>query len=202
MGRIVRSFGTVMPGPILDARVEARRLRAEASVEVEGRRAQVATLEEESRRRGYEAGYAEGRQAGLADVTALMVAARAEQERARITAREAAATLARRIAEKIIGREIDLFPHTMAELVAQAIDASRARSGVLSVRVHPEDLATLERTRPDLVARLATGIEARFVPDAEIDRFGCVVETPLGRLDARLSTQLDALERALLGVRT
>jgi len=37
------------------------------------------------------------------------------------------------------------------------------------------------------------------VADASVGRNGCVVETPVGRLDARLQTQLDALERALRG---
>jgi len=38
------------------------------------------------------------------------------------------------------------------------------------------------------------------VADPAIGRHGCVVETVVGRLDARLDTQLDALEKALRGV--
>jgi flagellar biosynthesis/type III secretory pathway protein FliH len=40
----------------------------------------------------------------------------------------------------------------------------------------------------------------RVVDDPAIGRHGCVVETAVGRLDARLQTQLDALERALRGL--
>jgi flagellar biosynthesis/type III secretory pathway protein FliH len=33
--------------------------------------------------------------------------------------------------------------------------------------------------------------------DEAVGRYGCVIETPHGRVDARLETQLAALERAL-----
>jgi flagellar biosynthesis/type III secretory pathway protein FliH len=40
----------------------------------------------------------------------------------------------------------------------------------------------------------------RVVADSAVGRYGCVVETPVGRLDARLDAQLDAMEKALRGV--
>jgi flagellar biosynthesis/type III secretory pathway protein FliH len=39
----------------------------------------------------------------------------------------------------------------------------------------------------------------RFVADDRVARGGCIIETELGVVDARLSTQLDAIERALRG---
>jgi len=36
-----------------------------------------------------------------------------------------------------------------------------------------------------------------LVADEAVGRHGCVIETPQGRVDARLETQLAALERAL-----
>ena len=36
-----------------------------------------------------------------------------------------------------------------------------------------------------------------LVSDESVGRHGCVIETPRGRVDARLETQLAALERAL-----
>jgi flagellar biosynthesis/type III secretory pathway protein FliH len=67
------------------------------------------------------------------------------------------------------------------------------------LRVHPDDIAAVEQTRPNWSQRIAAAAEVHLVADDSVGRNGCVVETPAGRLDARLQTQLDALERALRG---
>lgn len=139
------------------------------------------------------------RESALAEVTRLLVSARVEAEAERAAAKDAALVLARKIAEKIIGRAVALDPAVMGEIVGQALAASRVRGGAVVLRVHPDDLAAVERTRPEWLARVAAGANVRVVADASVGRHGCVVETPVGRLDARLETQLDALERVLRG---
>jgi flagellar biosynthesis/type III secretory pathway protein FliH len=101
------------------------------------------------------------------------------------------------MAEKIVGRVLELHPSLLAEIAAGALGASRARGGPVTLRLHPADLALVERERPRLIARLAPSVELRLVADEVVGRAGCIVETAAGRLDARLATQLDALERAL-----
>jgi len=95
------------------------------------------------------------------------------------------------------GTVVALEPAVMGDIAAQALAASRASAGAVVVRVHPDDLAAVEATRPRWAARLDAAIGLRVVPDLGVGRAGCVVETPVGRLDARLSSQLDAFERAL-----
>lgn len=143
-------------------------------------------------------GFQAGREAGLAEMTALVAAACAEAEEARAQAREAAVVLARRMAEKIVGQAVELAPALMGDIAAQALAASRAKSGAVVLRVHPEDLAAVEEAR----GRWGTGaLVVRVVSDGGVGRHGCVVETPAGRVDARLDSQLAALERALIGGR-
>jgi flagellar biosynthesis/type III secretory pathway protein FliH len=101
------------------------------------------------------------------------------------------------MAEKVVGRAVEIAPEAMGDIAAQALAAARAHSGRLVLRVHPEDLAPIERERPRWSADLARDANVRVVPDPDVGRCGCVVETPFGRLDARLSTQLDALMRVL-----
>lgn len=135
-----------------------------------------------------------GREEALAEVTRLLVAARADAEAVRAEARDAAAVLARRMAEKIVGHAVEVAPALMGDIAAQALAASRARAGSVALRVHPEDLPAVEAAR----ARWGSGaLVVRLVADAGVGRHGCVVETPVGRVDARLASQLDALERAL-----
>jgi flagellar assembly protein FliH len=190
MGRLVKGTGRVVPAEVLSARDRAARLLAEA----EGMRAAVRA---EAERRGFDDGFALGREAALAQVAETVAAAQAYAESLRARAADQALVLARRMAEKIVGRAVALEPAVMGDIAAQAVAASRASAGAVVVRVHPDDLAAVEAERPRWAARFDAAIGLRVVPDRGVGRAGCVVETPVGRLDARLSSQLDAFERAL-----
>jgi flagellar assembly protein FliH len=148
---------------------------------------------------GVAAPVAVDREGALAEVTELLVSARALAEAERAAAKDTALVLARKIAEKIVGRAVELDPSVMGEIVGQALSACRARGGRLVLHVHPDDRAAVEQTRPNWSQRIASAADVRVVDDESVGRSGCVVETPVGRLDARLQTQLDALERALRG---
>ncbi len=178
MGRLVKGVGRVVPSEVLSAREQAERILAQARAEAEGLRGQA-------ERAGYEA--------GVASVTEHLLAAQAESAAAEVRARDAAWVLARRMAEKIIGRTVELSSEAQAEIVASALAASRIRTGPVVLRVHPEDLAAVEATR----ARWDLQVSVRLVADEAVGRHGCVVETPTGRLDARIETQLAAFEKAI-----
>jgi flagellar biosynthesis/type III secretory pathway protein FliH len=139
------------------------------------------------------------REGALAEVTELLVSARAAAAAERAAAKDVALVLARKMAEKIVGRAVELDPSIMGEIAGQALAASRARGGSVVLRVHPDDLAAVEQTRPNWSQRIAAAVDVHLLADDLVGRNGCVVETAVGRLDARLQTQLDALERALRG---
>jgi flagellar biosynthesis/type III secretory pathway protein FliH len=61
----------------------------------------------------------------------------------------------------------------------------------LSIRLHPEDVASVERA-PGI---LREGIS--LVGDPAVGRGGAVVESEFGRLDARLEVQLEEIRRSL-----
>jgi flagellar biosynthesis/type III secretory pathway protein FliH len=90
-------------------------------------------------------------------------------------------------------------PAALANIAVEALAAARARSGLVLLRVHPDDLTAINAARPALAARIAAAVELRAIADPAVGRGGCVVETPAGRLDARLETQLAALEQAVFG---
>ena len=196
MGRLVKSLGRVVPAAVLTAEAEAAQVRAQAERDAAALRAEAQAARVQAERAGFEA----GKQEGMAQVSTLLLAARARAHQDLAGAKDAAIVLARRMAERIVGRAVELSPELLGEIVAEALAASRARTGKVVLRVHPEDLATIEHERPRWLARVAAGVDVRVVADPAIGRHGCVVETAVGRLDARLDTQLDALERALRGV--
>ena len=65
--------------------------------------------------------------------------------------------------------------------------------------MHPDDLKALERGRPRLLERALRAQALQFRADPSVGRGGCIVESELGTVDARLPVQLEAIERALRG---
>lgn len=177
-------------GRVLKALGHREAVQAPAVVEGQPAREEAAALFEAARRDGF----AEG----LAQAAALVNDARAEAQRALDAGTPAAIALARKMAEKIVGRAVELDPAAMADIAAEALGACRADAGAVRLRVHPADLPALEARRDRLASRLpATSIA--LVADPAVGRHGCVIDTPRGRIDARLDTQLAALERAARG---
>ena len=104
--------------------------------------------------------------------------------------------LAVKLAEKIIGREIERRDETLAEIVAAALRHARQQE-TLTVRVNPADLAAVEAHRD----RLNPSSRTRFLDimaDPRVRRGGCLIESEAGTVDAQLDTQLRVLEQALL----
>jgi flagellar biosynthesis/type III secretory pathway protein FliH len=108
-----------------------------------------------------------------------------------------AIALALKMAEQIVGRAVALAPDVMTEIVGVALEACRPRGDWVRVRVHPDDAAAVTARRDALAARAPAGAALDVVADEAVGRHGCVIETAVGRVDARLETQLAALERAL-----
>ena len=154
------------------ARADAERLRAEAQ--------------------------AEGRERGLAAVTELLVGARTVAARARREATVELRQLAVQIAAKLLGRTLSLDPAAVVDLTAQALTHA-GEPKALRIRCHPDDLALLESGRPRLVDRCRSAGVLRIEADAHVPRGGCILDSELGQVDARLAVQLEAIDRALRG---
>jgi type III secretion system HrpE/YscL family protein len=200
MSKVIKSGATghlrrtIVDADVFDAKLEADRLIAEARAQAE--RELAATRDEAERMR--RKAEVEGRERGLGAVTELLVGARAAAARARAGAEAELRTLAVHIAEKILGRELLLDGATVVDVAREALKhVGEPRE--LVVRCAPEDLEALARGKPRLVERCRAAQAVVFRPDATVARGGCVVETELGLVDARLSTQLEAIERALRG---
>jgi flagellar biosynthesis/type III secretory pathway protein FliH len=131
-----------------------------------------------------------------ARVTEILVAARRAAEAEREAATDAALVLARKMAEKIVGRAVELDSSVMSDIASQALAACRPCSGPIVMRVHPDDRAAVEAGRASWPQDISA-LGVQFATDPTVGRSGCVIDTPVGRLDGRLATQLDALEHAL-----
>ena len=185
----------IVDADVFDAKLEGDRLLAEARAAGE-RELAAARDEAERLRRKAEV---EGRERGLGAVTELLVGARAVAARARAGAEAELRALAVRIAEKILGRELTLNPDAVVDVAAEALRARRRAARAGGPLCNPRISEALERGKPRLIERCGAAQAVRFVADERVARGGCIIETELGVVDARLSTQLDAIERALRG---
>lgn len=179
-----------IPAPLWDAAVEARRRLEAASAEAA---ALLSRAREEAERLRAAASRA-GREEGLAGVTELLARAVAERDRLLASAEPQLVELAFAIARTVLARAVERDPGSVVETARRALEAARGRERV-TVRAHPADLpALLEAAlgREEVPPRALA-----MRPDAAVERGGVVIETEVGTVEARLSSQLEALRRAL-----
>lgn len=104
--------------------------------------------------------------------------------------------LAKLIAQRVIDREVTLDDRLIVRTVRRALAEVSDRQKI-RVTVSPEDLAVMRELVPELRLEFP-GIETvEVVPGEQVGRGGCIVESELMRVDARLETQLTRVLEAL-----
>jgi flagellar biosynthesis/type III secretory pathway protein FliH len=199
MGYVIKSHGHVVPAKVMDARATAAALVAEGRRQADALRAAAVGERERALREAREVGYAEGRARAAFEVAGVLAAARAEAAAAVARAGAEALDVAAAMAERIVGRAVALDRDVMAEIAGEALAACQTRRGGVVLRVHSSCLEDVERHRDALAARLGEGAALEVVGDDEIEPPGCVVDTAVGRVDARLPSLLAALTSSLAG---
>jgi flagellar assembly protein FliH len=92
------------------------------------------------------------------------------------------------LAEALLGRELSDGEQSARGIAARVLACDGARE-VTRVRVHPAEVAA--------VAELLTGRELEVVGDPALGRGDAVAELPDGFLDARITSALARVRRAL-----
>jgi flagellar assembly protein FliH len=157
---------------------------------------QWAARVEEARTAGYGQGYRDGlealeaakrqyaQQVG-AQFAQLIAAFDAQTEaldaRMAATLVEAAVTLAR----QVVRSEITQRPELIVQVAQDAIGAVILSARHLRLRLNPEDLAPVEAGCADLLKARGVLLQG----DATLSRGGCVVESDLGQVDARIEAR-------------
>ncbi len=181
-----------IPAEVVAAREEAARLVAEARSEADA----IRDAARHEATEAMQAARAAGRAEGHAEVAASRIEAALRRDAALAEAEQTIARLALSAAERLFGEALAASPERLASIVSEGLSRAR-RAREVVVRVHPDDAPHAESLRATIAAR--AGCPATFTVHADpaLTRGGCVVDTELGTVDARLETRLDALARAL-----
>lgn len=101
-----------------------------------------------------------------------------------------------KIAEQIIKSEVSLHRDVCLNIVAEAIARVSDREQII-VKVNREDAEYLKRYK-DRLASMLDGVKSfSIIEDSSIEPGGCVIETNLGFVDARISTKIKSIEESL-----
>jgi len=189
----------------VEARADLERVRAELrSVEADRDR-----LRDEARREGLELGRQDAREAAVKEVAAetaalaellRLAAAGIDQKRAELVAagERDLLKLALAVAAKIVKTEIALGRPVAEENLRRAIELTAHRRE-LKVLLHPDDLARIEAYLPGLRREFSETESIALDASPSVARGGVIVQTREGSVDATIATQLDQIERGLLG---
>jgi len=103
--------------------------------------------------------------------------------------------LALAIARKIIGHETEqgsVIGHVVQTAMRKVADPRN-----LTVRLNPKDIDTVKAFNGEMLLDDDVGAVFRLEADESIQRGGCMVETSLGDVDARIDQQLKIIEDRL-----
>lgn len=169
----------------------------------------IASGYQDGRAEGHAQGLAAGRAAALEDAARQQAHRSARTEQAVDALRDAANQAQQRyqdaiagledalvagafdLAEALLGRELELATSPGRDAVTRALRLA-AGTDPVSVRLHPDDIATLGEP-----TSLAPGRALTVVADPSVERGGCLLQVGDGRVDARLSAALDRVRQVL-----
>ena len=102
-----------------------------------------------------------------------------------------------RVAEKIIGEQLKLHPDTIVSIIKEVLQGVRFGKHLI-IQVNEEDAPEVRSRVTSLRASLGVSNEIEIVASTSVPRGGCLIESELGVVDARLETQLKCLEDVLV----
>ena len=196
---------------------EAARLDSAADVGVRKALARKAAMsadqrEEQAYRNGFEEGRArgvrEGETAGfergtqkieplINSITEVLIQLDAIRKETFHQIEKEVAELALAIAQKVICREVATDRETVVCVAREAL-AKVDDPGKITIKMNPADLHFINETKYQLANVIADVKNVTFKGEKAIQRGGCIIETELGEIDARIEKQLEAIKESFL----
>lgn len=100
------------------------------------------------------------------------------------------------ISERVVQANLQIDTDVITRTVRQAINLA-VSAEEFHIRINPEELQVVNDHKPLFIASLSGLSNIEFVPDESLTRGGCILESPLGRVDATMESQLEAISNCL-----
>ena len=179
-----------------------KKARAEAKKLIEETKLYSQSAFSQAERDGFVKGKEDGFEAGREEMSnhikeAKNVLEQATKERDLLirTIEPEMAKLAIRIAEKIIQTQVELNQDIVINMIRASLDKVKQREEVI-IKVNQADLDYV-KDRKDIFAKMIEGLKSlEIIVDPGVERGGCIIETNLGNVDARIAVQIHTLELA------
>ncbi len=191
-----------------EAQEKKRLLLEEAQTKIEAdSAAALAAAKEQGSREGYEAGYQEGLKAAqdeqrqaILDANALaektIADAKADKLNYLVEAEKQIAGMVLDIADKILPQHFIDIPQVILPLVRKAVMKIKDQPEVI-VRVSPDQYDLLLLAKNEFQSLLEGQGTLEIKSDETLSVSDCILESPAGNVDARLSVQLEAVKAAV-----
>jgi type III secretion protein L len=191
--KVVVSSPKVLKREVFEKTQEARDV---VSIAQERARQIIAQAERESDEIREKA-HQEGKAQGLAEWNRILAQASKRAEELTKSWEETMLRLSVRVAEKIVGEQLRLHPDTIVEIVREVLKNVRPGKR-LAIQVNPSEAQRVRARIDRLKEGVGVSSEIEIVATASVPAGGCVIDSELGIIDARLETQLKCLEEILV----
>lgn len=106
------------------------------------------------------------------------------------------AFLAVKAAEKLIKKELQIDENVILGVVSEVIKSISKDESEIKIRTNSNDADIVRQKLPEIYPE-NENVKITVIPDEEVDWGSCIVETKNGIVDARFTTQLQILQKAL-----
>jgi len=188
---------------LAEAEREIERSNFEAEKIILEAEKKVSEIEHDAYMKGHEAGREEGYKEGQAEVMRLIdrlstvVSTAVDIRDDLIKSSEKLMTeMILMISRKVIKDEIVERREIVINNIREAIKRVKDRDRI-DIKVNFADLDMTTAHKDELIKMMESLKKINIYEDSRIERGGCIIETDVGTIDARISTQLDAIEEAI-----
>lgn len=102
--------------------------------------------------------------------------------------------VSKQICKKILTKELEnvsIIEKSLADASTKVLGANEVK-----IKLHPEDLEKIKSMETQTAIQ-ANFTKINFEPDASIEKGGCLIDSEIGNVDARISSQLNEIIKAL-----
>ena len=191
----------------IESEREIERGKFEAEKMIKEAELKVSEIEHEAYKRGYDAGREEGYKEGQAEVMRLIdrlgtIVSTAVDIRDDIirSSEKLMTEMILMIARKVIKDEIVERREVVINNIKEALQRVKDRDRI-DIRVNFADLDMTTAHKDELIKMMESLKKVNIYEDSRVERGGCIIETDVGAIDARISTQLESIEEAIRNAR-